>query len=126
MRIKRSPNWSIFLPKVLESINKTPNEGIGFLKPYDHQDSDSDIIIQDRLRSLGKYREPFSVQQQKTLLQEFLKKQSNKKYSPGSYVLVDINLEGKFEKFTSLKVSPFRCYYMFVYLVGGVQGLYTY
>ena len=29
MRIKRSRNWAIFLPKVLDSINKTPNEGIG-------------------------------------------------------------------------------------------------
>ena len=30
---------------------------------------------------------------------------SNKKFSPGYYVVPEINLEGKFEKFTSLKVS---------------------
>lgn len=78
---------------------------LGWLKPIDHQTSDSDIIIQDKLRSLNKYREPNSVETQKTLLQEFLKKQSNKKYSPNSYVVPEINLEGKFEKFTSLKVS---------------------
>ena len=105
MRIKKTSNWAYHLPKIVDNINKTPSEGIGFLRPFDVQDSDSDIIIQDRLRSIGKYKEPFDVQKQKRLLQEFLKKKSNKKFSPGSYVVIDFNLEGRFEKFTSLKVS---------------------
>ena len=37
---------------------------------------------------------------------------SNKKFSPGSYVVLEINFEGKFEKFTSLKVSTAIRYFM--------------
>ena len=95
MCIKKTSNWAYHLPKIVDNINKTPNGGIGFLRPFDVQDSDSDIIIQDRLRSIGKYKEPFNVQKQKRLLQEFLKKKSNKKFSPGSYVVPDFNLEGR-------------------------------
>ena len=64
------------------------------------------VCLADRLKSLGKWQEPLNVKEQSKLLKKFLKNPSNKKFGPGSYVLLEVSRHGKVvEKQSSLKVN---------------------
>jgi len=133
MRSKNSSNWVTLLPKIVDDINMTPNQGIGNLVPRQVQGQDGDLIIRgknhfrfelktqfsnsifvcfaDRLKSLKKRKEPLNVTEQSKLLANFLKKPSNKNFRPGSYVLLEISRQGKIiENETALKVSIYLFY----------------
>ena len=46
MRSQKSSNWVKLLPKIVNDINSTQNQGIGMLVPRSVQNQDGDIIIQ--------------------------------------------------------------------------------
>lgn len=59
----------------------------------------------NRLKKIGRWKEDKTVAEQQTLLNSYLKNPKNKRFRPGSYVLPNISLGGKFgEKGTNLKV----------------------
>ena len=63
------------------------------------------VCLADRLKSLGKWKEPLNVKEQSELLEKFLKKPSNKNFKPGSYVLLEVSRHGKIvDKQSALKV----------------------
>ena len=45
MRSQKSSNWVKLLPKIVNDINSTQNQGIGMLVPRSVQGRDGDIII---------------------------------------------------------------------------------
>ena len=45
MRSQKSSNWVKLLPKIVNDINSTQNQGIGMLVPKSVQSTDGDIII---------------------------------------------------------------------------------
>ena len=45
MRSQKSSNWVKLLPKIVNDINSTQNQGIGMLVPRSVQGKDGDIII---------------------------------------------------------------------------------
>ena len=48
MRSKNSSNLVTLLPKILDGINSTPNQGIGNLVPRQVQGTDGDLIIRGK------------------------------------------------------------------------------
>jgi hypothetical protein len=59
----------------------------------------------NRLKKIGRWKEDKTVAEQHTLLNSYLKNPKNKRFRPGSYVLPNISMGGKFgEKGTNLKV----------------------
>ena len=51
MRSKNSSNWVILLPKIVDAINSTPNQGIGNLVPRQVQGTNGDLIIRGKNHS---------------------------------------------------------------------------
>ena len=103
LRSNQTSNWVPILEKTVRNINNTPKPSLGNLIPSQVQNSDSDIIIIDRLKKLGKWTEPLPVKKQSQLMEDFLKK--NKDFSIGSYVLKEMSKRIELEKGTSIKVS---------------------
>ena len=48
MRSQNSSNWVTLLPKVVNAINSTPNQGIGNLVPRNVLGADGDLIIRGK------------------------------------------------------------------------------
>ena len=87
------------------------NHGIGNLQPFYVHGEDGDAIIRNRLRALGRWKEPNTVQEQKNELSKYLKSKKSKGYRIDSYVMLDMPEKGT-EKGHSIKVSILKsCFY---------------
>ena len=105
MRVHKTTQWSKFLVKVTKSVNHDWNDGIGGLQPYLVKGRDGDGIIKRRLQSLGKWKEPNTVEEQQKALAEFTKLPTSKGYKVGSYVMLDYPEKSATEKGTLIQVS---------------------
>ena len=128
MRAKKSAKWTKFLPGtksivhlndksliliknkisigITKSINMNWNEAIGGLQPELVKGQDGDSIIINRLKSIGKWYNPNTKQQQDAKLQKFLRNSASKGYRVNDYVMLDFPEKGSgIEKGTLLKVN---------------------
>jgi hypothetical protein len=91
-------------------MNNDFNPAIGYLKPIDVKGPDNDIIVKDRLKSLGKsHSDPIFLPEQKKINAEFFKKKANSWLKVGQYVMPDLKPR-KFEKGAAIKVNCTHTY----------------
>ena len=105
MRTKKTTQWSEFLKNVTKSVNHDWNPVIGYLQPYLVKGLDGNGIIKRRLKSLGKWKEPNTIEEQQKALQSYKKSTSSKGFTVGSYVMLDYPEKSATEKGSLVQVN---------------------
>ena len=74
--------------------------------PTDVSDEDGNSIIINRLKSLNRWKQVKTIQQQDAALKSFLRNPANKNFRPGKMVMLAIDSDSKkLEKSYDLKVT---------------------